>query len=112
MIEKEIGGVKRAFHFATYTFKILSDEFGEKYVNNVMQRLAQADVPFWVTFAYACAKTACRELKTQVDFKEEDVYTWADELGMSEFEKLIAQLLDAYRTKNVKAPEAGQIQNQ
>jgi hypothetical protein len=116
MIEKEISGVKRGFELGTYTFKLIAEHTGERDVQKVIQRLSIADLPFIVSVGFCCAKTYDLRIakKDKIDYTEEDVYDWVDEIGFSLFsDEVIAPLLQVYAEKNLRAPQiVGRNQNQ
>jgi hypothetical protein len=112
MIEREIKGVKRSFEFGTHTFRVIAQDTGMTAMQDIFDRIGKVDVPFWVSVFFATAKTACWLDKTKVDFTEDDVYLWVDEISINELESILAQLIDAYKTKNIKAPTTGLAENQ
>lgn len=110
MIEREINGVTRKFKFGTYTLKIIGQDTGEKVLNKVFDRLISGDYPFILSFCWACAKHASIELGESPVPSEMEVSNWMDDLGVDQTDKLLAELIDAYKAKNLTAPqETGQM---
>jgi hypothetical protein len=112
MIEKEIKGKIRGFELGTWTFKLIADHTGERNVRKVIQNLSTGDLPFIVSVGFCCAVHYTDKIKKEpVDFKEEDVYEWVDEIGFNYFsDEIIAPLLKVYAEKNLMAPQAGPTQ--
>lgn len=114
MIEKEIGGVKRGFELGTYTFKLIAEHTGERDVRKVIQKLSSGDLPFIVSVGFCCAKHYDLRVarKEKIEYTEDDVYDWVDDIGFSTFsDEVIAPLLKVYAEKNLMAPTMGQSQS-
>lgn len=114
MIEKEIGGVKRGFELGTKTFVYIAEQTGEVDVRKVIQRLTTGDVKFIVSVGFCFAKHYDLRVarKEKIEYTEDDVYDWVDEVGLKNFsDEIIAPLLKVYAEKNLMAPAMGQSQS-
>lgn len=109
MIEFQANGQTRGFKFGTYTFKLINELAGTKTIEDVFEGMKDGNVDFVAKFYYACAKHYAMAKKTPVDFEEVDVCDWIDEMGAEEAGRITQELMKTYTSKNVKAPEAGQV---
>lgn len=107
MIEKEIKGKLRGFELGTWTFKLIAEATGERDVRKVIRNLSTGDLPFIVSVGFCCAKHYTEKIKKEkIDFLEEDIYEWVDEIGFNVFsDQIIAPLLKVYAEKNLMAPQ-------
>lgn len=125
MIQREISGVVRSFYFGTYTFKIIRQNTGIQFIEDVFNHLANKKkvddkfepvmsqlehIDFLAQFIFACAKHAAMSLKKEVDFNEIDVADWMDVLGYESAMALVLELINSYADaeKNHQAPVMGQ----
>lgn len=131
MSEREISGKVRHFQFGTYTFKIIRQQTGVQFMEDVFFNLAnkkkigtengkdvfgppimsQIDhIDYLCQFLFSCAKHAALSLKEEIDFNEVDVSDWMDIIGYESAMSLVTELIESYAEseKNHKAPAMGQ----
>lgn len=131
MSEREISGRKRFFQFGTYTFKIIRQQTGVQFIEDVFSNLAnkkrighengediygppimsQIDhIDYLTQFLFSCAKHAALSLKESIDFNDVDVSDWMDQIGYESAMALVTELIESYAEseKNHKAPAMGQ----
>ena len=134
MIQREISGIVRHFYFGTTTFKIIRQNTGLQYIEEVFTHLSNKKkvgeeiiggktidknepvmsqlehIDFLAEFIFACAKAAAITLKNEVDFNEADAAYWMDVLGYEDAMTLVLELINSYADvgKNHQAPVMGQ----
>ena len=125
MIQRDISGTVRYFYFGTYTFKIIRQNTGLQFIEDVFSHLSNKKkvdnevvpvmsqlehIDFLAQFIFACAKHAAMSLKKEVDFTEIDVSDWMDILGYESSMGLVLELINSYAEaeKNHQAPVMGQ----
>jgi hypothetical protein len=109
MIEFEVQGEKRGFKLGTYTFKLINQMSNTKTINDVFTKMSEHSEDFTSVFYYCCAKHYAMSKKLPVDFEEVHVADWLDDLGAEKVKVLTEELFKVYLTKNLKAPETGQV---
>ena len=108
-MEFEVFGKKRGFKLGTYTFKLINQAAGTTTIEEVFERMKSGSTDFASTFYFCCAKHYAMSNKTVIDFEEVDVADWLDELGLEKMAEITTELFKVYTSKNVKAPETGQV---
>lgn len=129
MISREISGKTRHFQFGTYTFKIIRQDTGLQYIEDVFTHLSNKKkriedgkevespvmsqlehIDFLSAFLLSCAKHGAMTVKEAIDFNEVDVSNWMDEIGYESAMALVVELVESYADveKNHKAPVMGQ----
>lgn len=120
MIEFQIEGRTRGFKFGTYTFKLINQLTGEKSIEEVFALLDGSDktpmerIEFKRMFFLACAQHYAMSKKQEIDFNELDVSDWIDEIGYTDMQTYLGELIKVYlekASKNSKALETGQLQS-
>lgn len=113
MVEEIISGKNRGFKFGTYTYKLLEKETGVKTIEELFRRLSEksgendeVNISFLLSFLFCCAKHYAISKKQEIDFTEEEVADWFDEMGLERSTKIVTELISTYTdttTKNLKA---------
>ena len=108
-MEFEVFGQQRGFKLGTYTFKLINQHAGTKTIQDVFEKFKEGNEDFTSTFYFCCAKHWAMSNKKEIDFQEVDVADWLDELGQVRVKEMTEELFKVYITKNLKAPETGQM---
>jgi hypothetical protein len=101
IMEREIGGRVRYFHFGTKMFMLCEDH--GLTLANFKDRMQEK--MFWTTveMGYNAAVAYCKLNKEEQDFTRDDVCAWVDEVGATEFIEMITEGLKVLE-KNQEAP--------
>jgi hypothetical protein len=101
IIEREIDGKVRHFHFGTKMFLLCEDQ--GLTLGNFKERMQERMFGTTVDMGYNAAVAYCKLNKEEQDFTKDDVCAWVDEVGATEFINMITEGLKVLE-KNQEAP--------
>jgi hypothetical protein len=97
IVDFEINGKKRGFKFGTLAVRMIMELRGLNSINDLIIRMSNAaDIPFTLDILYCAAKSWCMAKKVEIDFTQEDVADWMDEIGLDEATSIINKAFTQY----------------